>query len=85
MKPTVAKLILAAAGVAFLLATPGEAAKRKHRTKAVTEQVRVKQRAVAPRESNIVTFSNSVIGADPDPNIRHQLLRDLSGFFGGDI
>ena len=29
-------------------------------------------------------FSGTYLGDDPDPNIRFQLLRDISGRFGGD-
>ena len=29
-------------------------------------------------------FSGTYLGDDPDPNIRFQLLRDISGRFGGE-
>jgi hypothetical protein len=29
-------------------------------------------------------FSGAYLGDDPDPNIRFQILRDISGRFGGD-
>ena len=82
MKAPAAKLILSAVGVAFLLATPAEAAKRKPATR-VASQVVAKDKWGAPIGPNSVVFSDVVIGADPDPNIRHQILRDLSGYFGG--
>ena len=91
MTSTIARLVLSAVGVAFLLATPAEAAKSKSRNKAVAGQVhgkkhvRAKHRGAVRHDPYTVTFGNNVLGRDPDPNIRHQLRRDLSGFFGGDI
>jgi hypothetical protein len=76
------KLVLSAVGLAFVLATPADAAsKRKHRT--MSRPAIVVPYAGAAYGPTTVTFSNHVLGADPDPNIRFQLLRDLSGFFGG--
>ncbi len=86
MRSTVTKLVVLAAGIAFLVATQADAAKRKAkpRSKPVAERGWI-DRSVRSYHPNTVTFSNNILGADPDPHIRHQLLRDLSGFFGGDI
>jgi predicted secreted protein len=85
MSSLTAKLVLAVTGAAFLFATPVDAAKRSHRTKAAAAHAKVKHRGVVRSDPLTVTFGPHTIGRDPDPNIRHQLYRDLSGFFGGDI
>ena len=37
-----------------------------------------------PGSSGPLYFSGAYLGDDPDPNIRFQILRDISGRFGGD-
>ena len=77
-------LVASAIGVGMLLASPADARPSKQRAYAA-------QRA-APRgtsQSNLVCWTpcghpgSIVMGADPDPFIRQQILRDASGFFGG--
>ena len=82
----VAGLIVSTVGLTALLATPADAQ-------------RVRQRAYANQgyyygaqntpSSYVVCWNGCghpgsiVMGADPDPFIRSQILRDASGFFGG--
>ncbi|HKF13196.1 MAG TPA: hypothetical protein VKB89_31535 [Xanthobacteraceae bacterium] len=77
-------LVACAFGVGMLLASSADARPSKQRAYAG-------QRA-APRgtpQSNIVCWTpcgqpgSIVMGADPDPFIRSQILRDATGFFGG--
>jgi hypothetical protein len=89
MKAHFVRLVVSAAGLAFLLATPAEAANaRKHKTTVAAKQTTSKQKirpavARAP-SSNDVYFQGLYMGTDPDPRIRHEIARDLSKFFGGD-
>jgi hypothetical protein len=71
---------------AFALASPADAKTRKHKNTAVTSET-----AYGPHYwgTNLVRrgplyFSSVYLGDDPDPNIRFQILRDISGRFGGD-
>ena len=66
---------------AFALASPADAKTRKHKNSAVTSET-----AYGPqyRGTNLVRpgplyFSGVYLGDDPDPNIRFQILRDISG------
>ena len=77
-------LVVSAIGLGMLLASPADARPSKQRGYAA-------QRA-APRgtpQSNLVCWTpcgqpgSIVMGADPDPFIRSQILRDATGFFGG--
>ena len=80
-------LIVSAVGLA-VVASPAEAAKKKHR-----HYSGVAANAMAPG-GTAATFQGGVmrgplyngqdyLGDDPDPNIRAYLLRDLSGRYGG--
>ncbi len=71
---------------AFALASPVDAKTRKHKKTTVTSQT-----AYGPqyRGTNLVRpgplyFSGVYLGDDPDPNIRFQIMRDITGRFGGD-
>jgi hypothetical protein len=85
--PTIA-LIVAVTGLAFVVASPAEAAKKKYR-----HHSGVSAQAMMPGGTG-ATFQNGVIagplyngqdylGDDPDPNIRSYLIRDLTGRYGG--
>jgi hypothetical protein len=83
-------LIACAAGAGMLLASPADA--QNYRKRAYTDQWSSGGVTVRPRntpEGNIVCWNGCghpgsiVMGADPDPFIRSQILRDASGFFGG--
>jgi hypothetical protein len=70
---TSGKLLSAAVGVAILIATPAFATtvhkgKASHAYASQTQQ---------PHDANTVFgWDGRVLGADPDPNIRFQLMRD---------
>ena len=77
-------LVVSVLGLGMLLASPADARKATKQQRAYVEQ----QAAVGtmPRntpQSNVVQPSSIVLGADPDPFIRSQLLRDASRYFGG--
>jgi hypothetical protein len=89
MRTIFVRLAVSAVAIAFLLATPAEAAKaRKHKTSAAANQTVSKQKvrpeAVRVSGTNDVYFQGLYMGSDPDPRIRHEIARDLSKFFGGD-
>jgi hypothetical protein len=83
-------LVISVLGLGMILASPADARKASNRQRAYVEQ----QAALGtmPRntpQSNVVCWttcgqpSSIVLGADPDPFIRLQLLRDASRYFGG--
>ncbi len=55
---------VSAAALASIFATPTFAASRSH------------AHAAPAVTDNVVTFGDRILGADPDSNIRHELLRD---------
>jgi len=73
-------LLLSAIALAVLVAAPAEAAKTRKRHPHVAEYV---PPSGYPRGPNSVWFGNDYLGADPDPRIRAELLRDLGAHFGG--
>ena len=77
------KLVVSAIGLAFLLATPAEAAKRKPRAEAAPRPLHLRATPPAP-QSTAVYYGDKYLGADPDPRIRFELNRDLGAAFGGD-
>jgi hypothetical protein len=80
------KVLAATLIAAFALASPANAEKvRKHKkaaTKSTTVQSKYWGTNVFP--SGPLYFSGVYLGDDPDPNIRFQLWRDISGRMGGD-
>jgi hypothetical protein len=80
------KALVAALIVAFAIASPAEAAKaRKHKKVATTTAtVQGKHWGTNVFPSGPLYFSGVYLGDDPDPNIRFQLWRDISGRMGGD-
>jgi hypothetical protein len=82
-----AKILVAAMGLALFVPAAADAGqKQPHRTHPAARHA-AHLRAAAPRTlaatSQTVVFGDRVIGADPDPRIRHELLRDLGVVFGG--
>ena len=80
------KLLALVLVYAFALASPADAKTRKHKKTTVTSQTTYGTR---DRGTNLVRpgplyFSGVYLGDDPDPNIRFQIMRDISGRFGGD-
>jgi hypothetical protein len=88
MKNLTGTLIVSAIGLAFVLASPAEAAKKKprHDSRAIT-QVMTPGGAAANYRSGVIAGplynGQDYLGDDPDPNIRSYLLRDLTGRYGG--
>jgi hypothetical protein len=77
------KFLLSAAGLALLLAAPADAAERKYRSQVKSKPAAgAAYRAVRSYDSNTVTFSDYVLGTDPDPRIRQQMRQDLGARFG---
>jgi len=84
-----ARIAASALGLAFIVASPADAAKpRKHRQPAAAAPPTVV--TVYPREwgANLfppgpIYYSNEYLGEDPDPFIRSQIWRDLDAHFGG--
>jgi hypothetical protein len=83
-------LFVAAVGLAVFLSSPANADRvnkkqgsyHSQRIASNTNARRVKAREA--REPNAVYWGCCTkMGADPDPFIRSQILRDASGFFGG--
>ena len=70
---------------AFVLASPADAAKsRKHKQAATAETAGSQYRGTNLVRPGPLYFSGVYLGDDPDPNIRFQILRDITGRFGGD-
>ena len=85
------KVLVAAFVAAFAFATSANAENtekvRKH--KKVTRTSKTVQADPYHRGTNLVPagplyFGGVYLGDDPEPNIRFQLLRDISGRFGGE-
>jgi hypothetical protein len=80
-----AGLVVAVIALVLVAASAADAAKthKNHPHAAARTSVR---HAVAPRSpaliTQTVTYGDRVLGADPDLNIRAQLLRDLGAAFG---
>jgi len=83
------KILAAILIAAFALASPADAAKaRKHKKVAAASTT---ARADRPHHGPPYTvpgpalyFGGVYLGSDPDPNISFQIMRDVSGRFGGD-
>jgi hypothetical protein len=85
-------LPLAALGLAIVLASPADARKASKQPRAYFGQRAAPTMTGVPRNtpaSHVVCWtrcgepSSIVLGVDPDPFIRSQLLRDASRYFGG--
>jgi hypothetical protein len=76
-------------GLAMVLASPAEAAKAgKHKRHAAAASTKARHSGAAHWGTNLVRRGPlyngpEYLGDDPDPNIRFQLLRDLSIRYGG--
>jgi len=90
MKSSSIALIAAAIGLAFVFASPAEAAKRGKHKKSGSSAYAMTY-GYAARGSGFqggvlagpLYNGQDYLGNDPDPNIRAYLLRDLSGRYGG--
>jgi hypothetical protein len=77
-------IAVSAVAVGLLLCTPADAQYRQRANGGQWSNARPRN-----TESHVVCWNGCgragsiVMGADPDPFIRSQILRDASGFFGG--
>jgi hypothetical protein len=80
------KVLAATLIAAFAIASPAEAAKtRKHKKVATTPTtVQGKYWGTNLFPAGPLYYSGVYLGDDPDPNIRFQIWRDISGRMGGD-
>jgi hypothetical protein len=88
MKNLPITLIVSAIGLAFVLVTPADAAKKKQRHHAGhAAQAMQPGGTTAQFQGGVLAGplynGQDYLGDDPDPNIRAYLLRDLSGRYGG--
>jgi len=94
MKSLSMTLVIAAAGLAFVLASPAEAAKSAKYKKSVAAAHTVKHRQTASAvpaaggeyQGGVMRGplynGQDYLGDDPDPNVRAFLLKNLSGRYG---
>lgn len=81
-------LVVSAIGLG-LLASPADAQQQNRKQRAYAQQNRAGTAVVPRNRSEAVCWNGCghsasiVMGADPDPFIRSQILRDASRFFGG--
>jgi len=81
------KVFVATLAAAFVFASPADAAKKsKHKKTASTSTTRAdtQHRGTNLFPAGPLYFSGVYLGDDPDPNIRFQIWRDISGRFGGE-
>jgi len=82
------KVFAATLAVAFVFAAPADAAKKSKHKKAATASTTTRadpqHRGTNLFPAGPLYFSGVYLGDDPDPNIRFQLWRDISGRFGGE-
>ncbi|HEY6022830.1 MAG TPA: hypothetical protein VIV34_01485 [Pseudolabrys sp.] len=81
------RIFAAALAVAFVSASPADAAKaRKHKkvTAPAAQTVQGKYWGTNLFPAGPLYYSGVYLGDDPDPNIRFQIWRDISGRFGGE-
>ncbi|HEY6859395.1 MAG TPA: hypothetical protein VI358_06385 [Pseudolabrys sp.] len=82
------KGLVSIAVAVFALASPADATKKSKHKKVAASSTTTRTDS-QHRGTNLVPagplyFSGVYLGDDPDPNIRFQLLRDISGRIGGD-
>jgi hypothetical protein len=81
------KLLAATLIATFALASPANAEKaQKHKKKVATTSNTVQGKYWGTNlfPAGPLYYSGVYLGDDPDPNIRFQIWRDVSGRFGGD-
>jgi hypothetical protein len=81
------KLFVVVLAAAFVSASHAEDAKtRKHKKVAATSTARTTAQHWGTDKfpAGPLYYSGVYLGDDPDPNIRFQIWRDISGRFGGD-
>jgi hypothetical protein len=88
MKNSNVTLIFSVVGLAVVLVSPAEAAKKKYRHNAgATAQAMMPGGTGATLQGGVIAGplynGQDYLGDDPDPNIRSYLIRDLTGRYGG--
>jgi hypothetical protein len=87
MKTLPVALIVSAVGLAFVVASPAEAAKKHRRHVGYTAHAMVPGGATAPYQRGVtagpIYNGQDYLGNDPDPNIRSYIRRDLGARYGG--
>ena len=95
MKSLSMALVVSAIGLAFVLASPAEAAKvGKHKKSTATAHTVKHRQTAAAVPAPGGAYQGGVmrgplyngqdyLGDDPDPNVRAFLIKDLSGRYGG--
>ena len=82
------KVFVATLAAAFVFASPADAAKKSKHKKAAsastTTRTDTQHRGTNLFPAGPLYFSGVYLGDDPDPNIRFQIWRDISGRFGGE-
>jgi hypothetical protein len=82
------KVFTATLAAVFMFAAPADAAKKSKHKKAAavstTTRADPQHRGTNLFPAGPLYFSGVYLGDDPDPNIRFQLWRDISGRFGGE-
>lgn len=82
------KVLAATLAAAFMFAAPADAAKKSKHKKvpaaSTTYNPDPQHRGTNLFPAGPLYFSGVYLGDDPDPNIRFQLWRDISGRFGGE-
>jgi hypothetical protein len=82
------KVFAATLAAAFMFAASADAAKKSKHKKAAaastTTRADPQHRGTNLFPAGPLYFSGVYLGDDPDPNIRFQLWRDISGRFGGE-
>ncbi len=84
--PLKARMVVLIAAFAFAFTSPGIAEKVRKHKKVVTASSTVQGKYWGTNlfPAGPLYFSGVYLGDDPDPNIRFQIWRDISGRFGGE-
>jgi hypothetical protein len=84
--PLKALMTVLIAAFAFAIASPANAEKTRKHKKVVTASSSVQGKYWGTNlfPAGPLYFSGVYLGDDPDPNIRFQIWRDISGRFGGE-
>jgi hypothetical protein len=73
------KTLIATLALATLAASPAFAASSTHRLRhaaTALDNIYASEPGYVSQNPNTVVFGNTVVGQDPDPNIRLQMIRD---------
>lgn len=73
------KVLIATLALATLVASPAFAQSNAHRVRhaaSTLDDVYASEPGYVALNPNVVVFENTIVGQDPDPNIRLQMIRD---------